>query len=218
MSAAAIEKRIKYIFLLAMFSGLCGLAETIFTSIAAEFFMGIPLFALMILAEGIIFLQAFKSESLEKALNQISVLKSVSIILAAYAIYNLVSYFIRIYGVDFDLFQMWFQIVYGFSAAMASLAIFFTTTTLKTGDTNKFNTTSAVILIFDALLVVSASVVAIIMSEMLIPIIIVMGMFLFLFSFVPKMLGNKIIKGAIIGGIIAGDVGAVVGAIAASKK
>ena len=218
MDAKAIGTRIKYIFMLTLFSGLCGLGQSIFTSITLDIFTGIPLFPLIVLAEGIIFWLAFKSDSLEKALNQISALRIISLILAAYAAYSLVMYFVRTFGVSFDLFEIWFQMVSNLSAVLASLAIFFAATTLKVGDTKKFNTASVAILIIEICLVISVSLAALIVADILMPVVLGIIMFLFLFAVVPKALGNKVIKGAIIGSIVAGDVGAVVGAIAASKS
>ena len=218
MSAEAIAKRVKYIFLLCLFSGLCGLGNNIFTSISAHFFTGISLFALLIIAEGVIFWLAFKSDSLEKALNQISTLKIIALVLAAYSAYSLVMYFVRTIGYSFDLFGIWFQTVSNLSAFCASLAVYFTATTLKVGDTKKFNLASGLILFVDVVLVFCVTVAALIVSEYLLPILMGIVIFLIMVSVVPKMLGNKIIRGAIIGGIVAGDAGAVVGAIVASNS
>lgn len=218
MSAAAIAKRVKYIFMLCLFSGLCGLGQSIFTFVQAHFFTGIPLFPLLILAEGVIFWQAFRSDSLEKALNQISTLKIIALVLAAYSLYSLVSYYIRIFGHSFDLFMIWFQCVSNFSAFCASLAVFFTAKTLKAGDTKKFNLASGLILLLDVVLVFCVTVAALIVSEYLAPILVGIVLFFLLATVIPKLLGNKIIRGAIIGGIVAGDAGAVVGAIVASKS
>ena len=218
MSAEAISKRIKFIFMLCLFSGLCGLGRAIFASIISHFFTGIPLFSLLIIAEGVIFWLAFQSDSLEKALNQISTLKIFSLVLAAYSAYSLVMYFVRMWGNYFDLFGFWFELVSNLSAMLASLAVFFTAVTLKVGDTKKFNTTSAVIMVVEVVLVSGVSLGALIVSEYLLPILIGIVMFIFLFAVMPKLLGNKVVKGAIIGGIIAGDVGAVVGAISATNS
>ena len=218
MKAESIAKRINYIFALCLFSGLCGLGQTIFTSVKAHFFTGIPLFPLLIITEGVIFWLAFKSDSLEKALNQISTLKIIALVLTAYSGYSLIMYFVRTWGNSFDLFDIWFQSVSNVSSILASLAVFFTAATLKVGDTKKFITASAVILTVEVVLVFCVTVASLIVSEMLVPILMGLVMFVFLFTAVPKLLGNKVVKGAIIGGIIAGDVGAVVGAIAASNS
>ena len=218
MSATEFGIRIKSTFMLTLFTGLCGLTETIFTSIIRHRFTGVPLFSLIILAEGIVFWLAFKSDSLEKALKQIGRLRIISLILVAYATFSLVMYFIRIVGVRFNLFQIWFEIIFNLSAALASLAIFFTATTLKTGDMKKFKIAGNTIHIIEVVLVFCVSVAALSVAELLIPAIMILFIFFILLPLVSKMLGNKIIKGAIAGAIIAGDVGAVVGAIAASKS
>ena len=124
----------------------------------------------------------------------------------------------RMWGNYFDLFGFWFELVSNLSAMLASLAVFFTAVTLKVGDTKKFNTTSAVIMVVEVVLVSGVSLGALIVSEYLLPILIGIVMFIFLFAVMPKLLGNKVVKGAIIGGIIAGDVGAVVGAISATNS
>ncbi len=217
MSANAIAKRIKYIFMLCLFSGLCGLGYNIFTSVMYHRFAGISLLPLLAIAEGVILWRAFRNDSLEKALNQISTLKIIALVLAAYSVYSLVDYFVRTVG-SFNLFMFWFQIVSNFSAFCASLAIFFTTKTLKVGDTKKFNLASGLILALDVAIIFCVTVAALIVSENLIPILMGIVTFFVLATVVPKILGNKIIRGAIIGGIVAGDAGAVVGAIVASKS
>lgn len=218
MNAESLAKRIQYIFILCLFAGLCGLGQTIVTSLNAHFFTGIPLSSLLVIAEGLILWLAFKSDSLEKALNQISTLKMIALVLAAYSTYSLIMYFVGTWGNSFNLFGIWFQSVHNISSILASLAVFFTAATLKVGDTKKFNTASAVILLVEAALVFCITVASLIVSEMLIPTLFGIAAFIFMFSALPKLLGNKIVKGAIIGGIIAGDVGAVVGAIAASNS
>ena len=40
----------------------------------------------------------------------------------------------------------------------------------------------------------------------------------FVFFVIPKLVGNRIVKGAVIGGLIAGEAGAVIGAVAAGSK
>ena len=218
MKAESIAKRIKYIFVLCLFSGLCGLGYNIYQSLIYHRFTGISLLALLVIAEGVILWLAFKSDSLEKALNQISTLKIIALVLAAYSTYSLIMYFVHTWGNSFDLFGIWFQSVSNVSSILASLAVYFTAAALKVGDTKKFNTASAVILIVEVVLVFCVTVASLIVSETLVPILMGLVMYVFLFTVVPKLLGNKIVKGAIIGGIIAGDVGAVVGAIAASNS
>lgn len=74
MSAKAIAKRIKFIFMLCLFSGLCGLGYNVYNSFMYHRFAGISLLALLVIAEGVILWRAFQNDSLEKALNQISTL------------------------------------------------------------------------------------------------------------------------------------------------
>ena len=138
MSAESLAKRIKHIFMLCLFSGLCGLGRTVVNSIQVHFFTGLPLLALLIIAEGIIFWMAFKSDSLEKALNQISVLKIIALVLAAYSAYSLVMYFVRIWGNSFNLFEIWFMMVSEVSSIFASLAVYATAKTLKAGELSCF--------------------------------------------------------------------------------
>lgn len=222
MSAEAISKRLNYIFMLCLFSGLIGLVQTIFTSLNAHRFTGIPLLSILITTEGVILWFAFKLDSLDKALNQLSTLKIIALVLAAYSTYSLIMNFVRMWGNYAASIATWLQSVSNVSATLASLAVFFTATTLKIGDTKKFNTASAVILIVEVVLVLFDTVLFLVLTDMLAPILIGIVAFIFCFSVMPKLLGkllgNKIIRGAIIGGIIAGDVGAVVGAIVASNS
>lgn len=55
-------------------------------------------------------------------------------------------------------------------------------------------------------------------ADVLIPVIIGLVLFVLLFGFLPKALGNRIVRGAIIGSLIAGDVGAIIGAAVAAGK
>lgn len=215
MGAEAIAKRIKYIFMLCLFSGLCGLGHSVFGAIRAHSFMGLPLYALLIIAEGVIFWRAFQSDSLEKAMNQISTLRIIALVLAAYSVYSLVMHFVRAAG-SFHFFMIWYEIVSDVSAFCASLALCFTAAALKAGDTKKFNSASALLLVIDVALVLCVSAAALIVSEY--PVSVLMGIVLlvFLFAVVPKMLGDQIVRGAIIGRIAAGDAGAAADAAAGS--
>lgn len=215
MSAEAIAKRIKYIFMLCLFSGLCGLGHSVFGAIRAHSFMGLPLSALLIIAEGVIFWRAFQSDSLEKAMNQISALRIMALVLAAYSVYSLVMHFVRAAG-SFHLFMIWYEIVSDVSAFCASLAVCFTAAALKAGDTKKFNSASALLLAIDVVLVLCVSAAALIVSEY--PVSVLMGIVLlvFLFAVAPKMLGNQIVRGAIIGRIAEGDAGTAADAAAGS--
>lgn len=216
MSAEAIAKRIKYIFMLCLFSGLCGLGHSVFGAIRAHSFMGLPLSALLIIAEGVIFWRAFQSDSLEKEMNQISALRIMALVLAAYSVYSLVMHFVRAAG-SFHFFMIWYEIVSDVSAFCASLALCFTAAALKAGDTKKFNSASALLLVIDVVLVLCVSAAALIVSEY--PVSVLMGIVLlvFLFAVVPKMLGDQIVRGAILGCIAAGDAGAGADAAAAGS-
>lgn len=215
MSGEAIAKRIKYVFMLCLFSGLCGLANTIYASIRAQRFIGVPLFSLLIIAAGVMLWLAFRSDSLEKAMNQIGALKIISLILLVYSVYSIVMAFVQ---TGLNIFRSWFQCVSSFAAVGASLTVFLTTITLNTGNIQKFNKASAISLFVSVALIFCISVALLIVSDMLIPILIGIVAFIFMLSAVPKLLGNRVVKGAIIGGIIAGDVGAIVGAVAASNQ
>lgn len=218
MSAKAIAKRIKFIFMLCLFAGLCGLGYNVYNSFMYHRFAGISLLALLVIAEGVILWRAFQNDSLEKALNQISTLKTIALVLAAYSVFSLAMYFGNNFVYSFNLLVFWFQIVSNLSALCVSLAIFFTAKTLKVGDTKKFNLATGLILALDVVLIFCVTVAALIVSENLVPILMGVVTFFVLATVVPKILGNKIIRGAIIGGIVAGDAGAVVGAIVASKS
>lgn len=215
MNASAMGKRINYIFAFTLLSVFFKLGVNLFSAN----FSGISLLDLIVLAEGVMFWLAFKSDSLEKALNQLSVLKIFSLITAAYAAYDVVMQIVRIqrYGLYLEVLELWFLMSAWALAILSSLAIFFTAITLSVGNTKKFNIASAVILIIEAFVLLGA-VVALAVEGILGPVIMGLVMAIVLFTAVPKLLGNKIIKGAIVGGIIAGDVGAVVGAIVASKS
>lgn len=215
MSGEAIAKRIKYIFMLCLFSGLCGLSSTIYASIQAHYFIGIPIFPLLIIATGVMLWWAFRSDSLEKAMSQIGALKIFSLILVVYSVYSIIMVFAR---TGLGIFRSWLQCVSNFAAVGASLTVFITTITLTSGDIKKFNKASAISLFSSIAVIFSISVALLIVSDMLIPILLGIVVFIFMLGAVPKLLGNSVVKGAIIGSIIAGDVGAVVGAVAASNK
>ena len=116
MSAKAIAKRIKFIFMLCLFSGLCGLGYNVYNSFMYHRFAGISLLALLVIAEGVILWRAFQNDSLEKALNQISTLKTIALVLAAYSVFSLAMYFGNNFVYSFNLLVFWFQIVSNLSA------------------------------------------------------------------------------------------------------
>lgn len=215
MNGKTIAKRINYIFVVTLLALLFKLALILFSSN----FAGIGLIELVVLAESIVFWRAFRSDSMEKALNQLSVLKIFSLIIAAYAAYSAVMQVVNWFRVDLylDFFEIWSLMAFYVLVVLSSLAIFFTATTLMAGDIKKFNVASTVIFVIVAILLFF-TVVGLAVSGYLIPILVLSLVPLFSFTMIPKLLGNKIIKGAIVGAIIAGDVGAVVGAIAASKS
>lgn len=215
MSGEAIAKRIKYIFMLCLFSGLCDLSNTIYTSIRVHYFIGIPLFSLLIITVGVMLWWAFRSDSLEKAMSQIGALKIFSLILVVYSICSIIIVFAQ---TGLGTFRSWFRCVSSFAAVGASLTVFITTITLTSGDIKKFDKASAISLLTSIGVIFSISVALLIVSDMLIPILLGIVVFIFMLGAVPKLLGNSVVKGAIIGGIIAGDVGAVVGAVSASNK
>lgn len=218
MKIEAIVKRINHIYLLCLTAGICGIGQSVITSISAHRFTGISLLPLVMIAMGAVFLRAFKTESAEDAMNIINVLKSFALILAAYATYSLIWYFASTWGISFSMFGFWIQIVSNFTAIIASLSVLFTAVTMKPGDIKKFKLASGILLIIELFVVFTVTVSALLVSEMLLPVIMLLILFAFMFTAVPKLQGNRIVRGALIGGIIAGEAGAVVGAIVASNK
>ena len=220
MSSEAIAKRVKNIFILCLLAGICGLGESLINSLKYHQFMGIPIFPLLIIAEGIVFFLAFKEDTLEKAAMQLKVVKIFAIILAAYSLYSLVMFFVRFTSMYYGnlYFAIWYQVVHDFSAFFGSLAIFFSALFLEKKDVPKFNTSTRIILALEILFVFIMTAATIIAADAMVYVIAGFIIFILLFAVLPKLLGNSIVRGAIIGGIIAGDAGAVVGAVVAANK
>ena len=218
MSGEAISKRIKWIFVLCMFAGALGIAEMIFNSIHYHYFAGFPLFPLLVIAEGIVFFFAFRENNIEKALVQLTVVRVFSIVLCGYSIYSLIMTLVRGLQNGMSVFNAWFSFVYILSGLFASLGILVASITLNKSKTDTFRIATNWILGAAGLLLFGITVSALIVADVLIPVIIGLVLFVLLFGFVPKALGNRIVRGAIIGSIIAGDVGAIIGAAAAASK
>ena len=220
MRADAIAKRVAYIFMLCLFSGLCPLGYRIFVSINQHYFsMEIPIFTLLVIAESVLFWLAFRADSPEKALKQINTLKIFALALAAYCVYSVDMYLVRAIKDGFHLIPFWYQAIANFCALCASLAVYFAVTTLKTGNTQKFNLASAVLLFIAAALVLGASVaVAILSKPMLVPGLMAIVLLIVLFAAATMLPKDRLLRGAVIGSISAGYVGALMGAITAGDE
>ena len=205
------EMTASYLFGMCVFTALWGLAETIVAFLQSHIRGSFPLSSILILVEGILYLRALKAEK------QLGTARTVALVIAAYAVYSLVSrvVFILKYG---SIAGFWPWIIRGMSEIFSSLGIYFTSKALKNKDIQKFNTMGVMFGLAGTLFVVGFSVVMIVLSGNTSALLAVILMPVCVLYVIPKLVGNRIVKGAVIGGLIAGELGAVVGAAAAGSK
>ena len=218
MEEKNLTRNIKYVSMLCLIAGIFGLAPTIYYAFMNQRFMAIPVIPFLFIAEGVIYLLAFRADSLEKALKQIDILKFFAIALAAYICYQIVMLIVSALNGERDVNSVYFNLAYYISGVLASLSIFITSITLKSGDVQKFNKVISGMLLLEIMFVVAIAIAALIVSEAIYVVLILLVGFVVIFGVIPKLLSNSVIRGAIIGKIIAGNVGAVIGAMAASNK
>ena len=211
------EMTASYLFGMCVFTALWGLAETIVAFLQSHIRGSFPLSSILILVEGILYLRALKEETMEQAEKQLGTAQTVALVIAAYAVYSLVSrvVFILKYG---SIAGFWPWIIRGMSEIFSSLGIYFTSKALKNKDIQKFNTMGVMFGLAGTLFVVGFSVVMIVLSGNTSALLAVILMPVCVLYIIPKLVGNRIVKGAVIGGLIAGELGAVVGAAAAGSK
>lgn len=246
MDGKSITKRVAYISVLCLLSGFCCFIRSIYflftTKIMLVRFVIYRLLndpvrfpsllsAIFMIAVGIVFWRAFKSDSSKKAFGMLRVLKIAAPVIMLLPVWSLVQAFVpslrSVYGL-FHLawFEWWAFLVGDFSAVAALLTIFFSAVALPTGNTKMFNVASAVILILEVIIFSMVTLAVLIASGVMEIILITIVMLFLMLLLLGRVSGTrskdkgagKVIKGAIIGAVVAGDVGAVVGAIAASQS
>lgn len=212
------EMAASYLFGMCVFTALCGFAEEILVLIQNHVLGSIPLSSILILVEGALYLRALKEETLEQAEKRLGTARILALVIAAYAVYSLASRFTLWIKYGGSLVTSWSWITRGMSELVSSLGIYYTSKALKNKDIQKFNTTGVLFGLAGTMFVVGFSVVVIVLSGNTSALFAAILMPVCVFYVIPKLVGNRIVKGAVIGGLIAGEAGAVIGAVAAGSK